>query len=540
MKLTCAIASLVASAAVIASDGAPLSEVRSELRKSVSEGRLADLRWPYFSSDRSNVTRFYAADDFTPAWVRSRGPTPQALALIENLEDAAQKGLNPEDYDAGRWNRRLERLRSAGATPSDIARFDLALTVSALRFASDLRFGRVNPKLLHFNDFGAFDIDRGRDQDIAGWVRSHLVSTSNAPAEIPAALSGIEPPFDGYRRAKQALAVYRKLSSEGESEPIPNAKRSVKPGDSYPSFTRLATLLRRLGDLPDNSVISGATYSGPLVEAVKHFQARHGLDSDGVLGSATLRALNVPLNQRARQIELTIERWRWLPHGFTRPPIIVNIPEFELRALDQSGRVALQMKVVVGKAYGHRTPVFSAAMTHLIFRPYWDVPESILRSELLPKAAVDPEYFTRNHYETVATPSGGSRVRQAPGPDNALGGVKFLFPNKYNVYLHGTPAVELFSKSRRDFSHGCIRVEKPEELAVWVLRNKPEWTCERIREAMRSAWPLRVDLDTPIPVLVVYGTAIAAPNGDMRFLDDIYGYDASLAQALAAGRREWM
>jgi len=131
-------------------------------------------------------------------------------------------------------------------------------------------------------------------------------------------------------------------------------------------------------------------------------------------------------------------------------------------------------------------------------------------------------------------------VRQAPGPDNALGGVKFLFPNKYNVYLHGTPAVELFSKSRRDFSHGCIRVEKPEELAVWVLRNKPEWTCERIREAMRSAWPLRVDLDTPIPVLVVYGTAIAAPNGDMRFLDDIYGYDASLAQALAAGRREWM
>jgi murein L,D-transpeptidase YcbB/YkuD len=302
----------------------------------------------------------------------------------------------------------------------------------------------------------------------------------------------------------------------------------------------LATLLRRLGDLPGNAVISEATYSGALVEGVKHFQARHGLDSDGVLGSATLRALNVPLSQRARQIELTLERWRWLPHSFARPPIIVNIPEFELRALDESGRAALRMKVVVGKAYGHQTPVFSAEMTYLIFRPYWDVPESIARKELLPKAAADPEYFVKNHYETVPTASGGSRVRQAPGPDNALGGVKFLFPNEYNVYLHGTPAVELFSKSRRDFSHGCIRVEKPEELATWVLRNKPEWTRERIREAMNSAQSLRVNLDTPIPVLIVYGTTVVAGDGDIRFFDDIYGFDASLAQTLAAGRREWM
>ena len=535
VRLKFAIAALAASVGVIGLHG----NSALELRHFIGEGRLDDLRWPNFSGDRATVTRFYEADDFAPAWVGSRGPTPEALALIETFEDAAEKGLNPEDYDAGRWNSRLDRLRSAGATPSDFARFDLALTVSVIRFASDLNFGRVNPKLFHFDFDVGLDIG-GRDTDIAGWIRSHLESASNASAAVPAALSSIEPGFDGYRRTKRALAAYRKLSSEGEIEPLPSVKRPLKPGDSYPDLMHLATVLRRLGDLPGNTVISEAAYSGALVEGVKHFQARHGLDSDGVLGSATLRALNVPLSQRVRQIELTLERWRWLPHSFARPPIIVNIPEFELRALDESGRAALRMKVVLGKAYGHQTPVFSAEMTYLIFRPYWDVPESIARKELLPKAAADPEYFVKNHYETVPTTSGGSRVRQAPGSDNALGGVKFLFPNEYNVYLHGTPAVELFSKSRRDFSHGCIRVEKPEELAAWVLRNIPQWTRERIREAMKGTQPLQVNLDAPIPVLIVYGTTVVAGDGDIRFFDDIYGYDASLAQTLAAGRRQWM
>jgi len=534
VRLTFAIA-LVTSVGIVDSHGGPSTEVRSELRHFIGEGRLADLRWPNFSGDRANVTRFYEAGDFAPAWVSSREPGPQALALIETFEDAAEKGLDPEDYDAGRWKSRLDRLHSAGATSSDVARFDLALTVSALRFASDLHFGRVNPRVFHFD----FDVDNG-NRDIAGWVRSRLARASNVSAAIPAALTGIEPPFEGYRRAKQALTTYRKLSSGGESGPILTTRRPVKPGDSYPDLTRLATRIQRLGDLPDNSAISETAYSGAVVEGVKHFQARHGLDPDGVIGAATFRALNVPLTQRVRQIELTLERWRWLPHGFTRPTIIVNIPEFELRALDESGHAALQMKVVVGKAYGHQTPVFSAEMTYLIFRPYWDVPDSIARSELLPKAAVDPEYFAKNHYETVPTASGGLRVRQAPGPDNALGGVKFLFPNEYNVYLHGTPAVELFSKSRRDFSHGCIRVEKPEELAAWVLRNKPEWTRERIQEAMNSGYPLRVNLDAPIPVLIVYGTAVVEQDGNIRFFGDIYGSDASLAQTLAADRREWM
>ncbi|HVV44946.1 MAG TPA: L,D-transpeptidase family protein [Bryobacteraceae bacterium] len=515
----------LAAFSVPAPRGEP-DQTRAELRRLAGEGRLSDLRWPNFSSGRSGIARFYETDGFAPVWVRAGAPTSQALALIQALEAAAEKGLDPEDYDAGRWATRLERLRSGAANPSEVARFELALTVSATRFASDLRFGRVNRP----------------GEDMAVWVRSQLVSASNPSIAIPAALSSIEPPFGGYRRAGQALALYRKLASENQSGRLPEIRKPVRPGDSYPGLQSLAALLRRLGDLAGTAegVVTGETYSGAIVEAVRHFQQRHGLDADGVIGSATLRALNVPLSQRVQQIELALERWRQLPHGFARPPIVINIPEFELRAFDDSGRAAVRMKVVVGLARGHRTPVFSAEMTHLIFRPYWDVPESIVRRELLPNAAKDPEYFAKNHYEVVRTPSGGSRVRQAPGSDNALGGVKFVFPNKFDVYLHATPATVLFSKSRRDFSHGCIRVEKPEELAVWVLRDRPEWTRERIRAAMNGAEPVRVNLDAPIPVFIVYATALAGDNGAIRFFDDIYGYDASLERTLAAGRREWM
>ena len=213
----------------------------------------------------------------------------------------------------------------------------------------------------------------------------------------------------------------------------------------------------------------------------------------------------------------------------------------------------LEMKVVVGGAYRRQTPVFTNQMTHVIFRPYWNVPLSIQRNELVPKIKKDPAYLAKNDYEIVdsrsgrivsqsVTPelvarlrSGQLAIRQIPGPKNALGHIKFMFPNEYNVYLHGTPAKSLFAKSRRDFSHGCIRVEKPEELALWVLRDKPEWDLEHIREAENGARPLQVNLSQPIPVLIVYGTAVVRENGDVYFFDDIYGHDAALDQLLAKG-----
>jgi len=263
-----------------------------------------------------------------------------------------------------------------------------------------------------------------------------------------------------------------------------------------------------------------------LVDAVKHFQVRHGLDPDGRLGRATMAQLNTPLSHRIRQLELTLERWRWVPHSFSRPPIVVNIPEFELRALNDSYGTELEMKVVVGKAYRHQTPVIAADMREVIFRPYWDVPRSIQRTELVPKLDQGASYLANNGYEIVTSQgtvvmnkalddamlaqlrSGRLRIRQTPGPKNALGLVKFLFPNEYDVYLHATPAPELFSKFRRDFSHGGLRVEKTQQLAAWVLGDQSEWTPERIAGAMNGTKTIQVTLARPIPVLIVYATAV--------------------------------
>jgi murein L,D-transpeptidase YcbB/YkuD len=254
-----------------------------------------------------------------------------------------------------------------------------------------------------------------------------------------------------------------------------------------------------------------------------------------------------------RQLQLALERLRWLPRSFSRPPLVVNIPSFRLHALDEHYRARWETNVVVGKAYQHRTPMLAAEMRSVIFWPYWYVPASITRKELLPDIEQDPGYLRANDYEIVAPGgqgveegpvtesvleqlrSGELRIRQRPGPKNALGLVKFVFPNPYDIYMHSTPAKGLFSRSRRDFSHGCIRVEHADELAAWCLRDKPGWELEHIRAVMNGTQTVRVDLDRPIPVLIVYGTAIVSADGEVHFYDDIYGYDAKLLQALAKG-----
>jgi len=297
-------------------------------------------------------------------------------------------------------------------------------------------------------------------------------------------------------------------------------------------------------------VASSTVYQGTLPEAVKHFQGRHGIESTGLIDEETLKALNTPIARRVTQLELTLERWRWAPHEFVRPPIVVNIPEFRLRAVDEKYHWILSMKVVVGKAYGHKTPVFASEIRSIIFRPYWNVPLGIQREEFIPKIEENPAYLAENAYDVVDSDgsvvdedprseevrdklrSGQLGIRQRPGPDNALDLVKFDFPNQFDVYMHGTPSTELFSKSRRDFSHGCIRVEDPASLAQWILRDRPEWAAEGIRNAMYGETTVRVALLKPIPVLIVYGTAIVMEDGEVRFFDDIYGHDAALERAL--------
>jgi len=503
------------------------------------------MRWPDFPDYRLHVQNFYQPASYEFAWTRNGRPTKQAAAVIEVLQQANAKGLDAEDYDGPRWRERLERLHSAQPREGDLSRFDLELTVAVMRYASDLHIGRLNPGSLH----PAFDLEHERD-GLASLLRKHLVSGD----DVRAVFSGIEPPFEGYKRTLHALQSYLRAANQEDGEVLPSTPKPVEPGSPYLGARRLSILLQRLGDLAPGAAAATDQYSGALVDAVKHFQARHGLEQDGRIGAATLAELNTPMRRRVLQLALTLERWRWVPHEFSRPPIVVNIPEFELRALNRSYQTELEMKVVVGQAYRHKTPVFAADMKHVIFRPYWNVPLSIQRAEIVPKIVADRSYLEKNGYEVVTAKkaavtagviddstlaqlrAGKLLIRQIPGPKNSLGLVKFLFPNPHDVYLHDTPATALFSKSRRDFSHGCIRVEKPRDLAAWVLADRTEWTPERIAEAMDGDKTLQVNLNQPIPVLVVYATAVVLANGDVRFFRDIYKQDEELEKRLAAGR----
>jgi murein L,D-transpeptidase YcbB/YkuD len=541
-----------AFAAAYGGPGSPLLQAQvasptsaaTELRAIVASGRLDDLRWPDFSDYRKHLVDFYEPAGYAPAWVRAGAPSPQALALIARFRDSWKKGLDPEAYDASRWDARLAGLRSPGADPS---RFDAALTVCAMRLVSDLRIGRIHPKHL------GLDLDvEGKKYDLPRFVRERLVDAS----DVAAVLDSVEPPFGGYRRTEAALARYVEIAPRDSGRPLPVPAKAVRRGQPYEGAARLRELLALVGDLPAAAAAPAdpGVFDAALSDAVESFQRRHGLDADGRLGAATVKQMNVPLADRVRQLQLSLERWRWLPETFSAPPIVVNIPDFRLRALDETNRVALEMRVVVGKAMRHETPVFSRDMTYVVIRPYWNVPASIRRGEIVPAIQRDRDYVARKRYE-VTTPAGkvvtdGTisddvlaklkagqlAVRQKPGPGNSLGLVKLMFPNQYNVYLHDTPAGALFAKSRRDFSHGCIRVEKPDELAAWVLRGSADWPLERVRAAMQSGPDdVTVRLARPIPVYIVYATALAYENGEVHFYDDIYGHDAALTRALAAG-----
>jgi murein L,D-transpeptidase YcbB/YkuD len=517
-----------------------------DIQNLVTSGNLEGMRWPNFSDYGNWLQKFYEPTGFAPAWVVRSQPVPQVLSLIELFRDAGQKGLDPEDYDASRWEERIRALQSSSSGLA-VARFDVALTVCIMRYVSDLRIGRINPQ--HFK-FG-LGVEQ-KKYDLAQFLRDRIMTTSN----LQAVLDEVEPPFAGYRRTEQAFARYIELARTDDGEKLPDVTKPVDPGQSYAGIPRLARFLRLVGDLPADATLTGnaQTYGGPLVDAVRRFQRRHGLDDDGRLGPSTIKQLNVPLQHRVLQLQLTLERWRWLPVEFSAPPIIVNIPDFRLRALDENNNVAMDMRVVVGKAMRTQTPVFTRDMTYVVLRPYWNVPPSILRSEIVPAIQRDRGYIARKNYE-VATydgkvvtsgnisddvlaqlRAGKLMVRQKPGPANALGLVKLIFPNEHNVYLHSTPSQELFSRSRRDFSHGCIRVEKPAELAAWVLRNNPGWTLERVKQGMQGGEDdVTVNLVKPVPVFIVYGTALAYENGEVHFSHDIYGHDASLAAALAKG-----
>jgi murein L,D-transpeptidase YcbB/YkuD len=525
------------------SPAASVVEQRKAIRSIVAAGRLGDLRWPIFDEFRRPATLLYQQSQFAPIWIHNGGPTMQAGEMVAILEHADLDGLDPDDYDGFRWSNRLVQLQSPHK-PEDEARFDVALTICTMRYVSDIHGGRT-PRAARV----PLDVTP-TPLDLTAFVRE-LASSMDLRPEI----STIEPPMIAYKRLRAALKRYKEMASKDDGTALPAPKDGILFENSqYEAIPHLAQLLKIFGDLPENTeILEGSTqYTSELVAAVKHFQIRHGLRSDGYIDPDTLDALNVSLSARMTQMRLSLERFRWFRYQQGEPPVIINVPGFRLYALDERGAVALSMTVDVGQDFKKtRTPVLESNIDALIFRPYWEVPFDIQRNEIGPEIKDDPDYMIKYHFDAIGRDgkgysgvvsgpmleqirSGALRLRQRPGPDNSLGLLKFSFPNRYSVYLHDVPNWEdYFSEYERSISHGCVHVQNPAQLAAWILRDSPNWSYEKVQRAMKSGPDaFRVVPPRPVPVIIAYMTAVVQENDDLYFYPDLYGYDSELEAAL--------
>lgn len=482
-------------------------------------------------------------------WFDEQGrPKAQAVQAIDLLQQAGGQGLNPDRYDVHGLREAFDRARAGpGLDALAAAELETALTAAMQLYLSDLHIGRVDPRRVH----AKFRPPSAPGLDIAALLRTAVEEN-----RLPQAIAQAVPQIPLYDELLQALERYRLLAGHPAwLTPLPALPgNKLDVGQTYAGLDVLAERLAALGDLPIG-MPAPLRYEGPLVDAVRHFQSRHGLTVDGVIGRATLAALEVSPAQRLEQIELSLERLRWTPLQQAERMVLVNIPEFALRAYEmREGRMDLQlsMRVIVGRAMDTSTPVFDEDMRFIEFSPYWNIPISIARAETIPKLRGNPAYLDQQGLEFVtrdgqvlrsvteanlqAVRSGQMRIRQRPGPRNALGDIKFILPNNSNIYLHHTPATQLFARERRDFSHGCIRVEEPVALAGFVLRDEPQWTEERIRAAMDGGRSRTIRLAQPLPVVIAYSTAVVK-NGSVYFFPDIYGHDKLLNTALHESTR---
>jgi murein L,D-transpeptidase YcbB/YkuD len=519
----------------------------------VDTTKLPDLRWPNFSDYEASLATFYDDRNYEVAWTRDGVPTASATAFIQQFRDADAKGLIPEDYDASRWAGRVQALSSKSADA--ISLFDVAMTVNVLRYISDLHIGRVNPQ--HFN----FDIHvQDKKYDLPEFVSDNAVDAT----DVPRLIAGVEPDSGEYRQTEAALAHYLDLAKQqqqAQPEPLPTVAKPVSVGGHYPAIAALLVRLQLEGDAtatpldatpsPDATPSTDGIFDKTLSAAVKNYQHRHGFTEDGKLTPQTIHSMNLPMDLRVAQLQDSLERWRWLPEPYLHARLMVNLPEFVLRGYDPDHKLDFTMRVVVGQVKGdHQTPVFTHMMKYLVFRPYWSVPVDIAKKELVPHILTNHGYLASKNFEVTnhkgvvqtdytarQVSQGMVMVREKPGPKNSLGLVKFIFPNQYDIYLHSTPAVSLFDRTRRDFSHGCIRVQKPEDLAVWVLQGQSgDWDLDKVQDAMNNGPDNHtVSLKTPLPIVIFYLTAIVDEDGQTHFLDDIYGYDADMQKVFAKG-----
>ena len=504
--------------------GQPAPERIRSLAENVAHANRATAS-PY--DERNWLERFYGPRGYAPAWTAAAATQANDL-----LARADEHGLPAQDYDVRALATRMHAR--GGTAADDAADQDVALTLALLRYLADLHVGRIRS-----------DFAQARAVDPVPLLQRALLDKHLAEA-----VDAAEPQLALYVRLKATLGEYRKLALQPMT-PLPavSSGAAIEPGAAYAGARALGERLTLLGDLaPELAATQDDTYSTELAQAVKRFQDRHGLGADGKLGRQTLAALNVPLTARVRQLELSLERMRWLPDLSGGPFIAVNLPSFRLWAFKEvNAPPVLATHVIVGKsAVRMQTPLFTGTLRYIEFNPYWNVPPSILRAEIVPALLRDPEYLVKNDMEVVgagaqhvnpatlaALRAGSLRVRQRPGPRNALGAIKFALPNAMNIYLHSTPARELFARSRRDFSHGCIRVEDTVALANFVLKDQAGWTSEAVAAAMAPGANRTVQLKSSMPVVIFYTTAIVGQDGRPLFPDDVYRLDAALERSLA-------
>jgi murein L,D-transpeptidase YcbB/YkuD len=526
MRRTPALGVLLAVMFVAAGCGRNTDAVSTALTSLVSKPLPAAVSgvWP-------DVQAFYTAREQQPAWVDDDGPTANARAALDVLRRGREHGLAPADYqEPGLASTAAALEEKQGDDNSDrprlLAEFDVRLTSALLALGRDVALGR-----------GSHRTRKPASQRTAPDVAASLAGASGG--DLDGWLDTLRPTHREYAALQRGLADLFAQADRGGWPAVPKA--TLKHGQSHDAVTALRQRLAATGELAEAHA-AGTVFDDTVVAALAAFQTRHGLDPNGVLDADTLAALNVPVETRIRQVERNLDRWRALPDELGARHFLVNIPEFHLYAREQ-GRDVLDMKVVVGTP-ANRTPVFSDQMETVVFSPYWNIPDSIVVGETAPAIAKDSAYMQRNQIEILRRAGGDvSRVdpndvnwddpeelkqlafRQRPGAQNALGHVKFLFPNEHNVYLHDTPADSLFAREGRAFSHGCVRVEQPEVLARYVLRDAADWDAEKIRTAMHAGVEKHVKLTAPIPVHLVYFTAMPGPDDRLRFFRDIYGLD---------------
>lgn len=494
--------------------------------------------------DLQAITRFYEGRHYQPLWVGDGRPNAKATSLLAALQHADAEGLDPRRYGVAR----IATLLDHGDSPDALAELELVLTKGAIDLGRDLATGRLEPSRIDPEIF----MEKGT-------IDAQILLMTLADNPDPAAvLLGLAPSRPEYVRLRQALVQYRAYAAAGGWPQVPLAEASLKPGESDERLPLLRQRLRVTGELlPMAPVPTDPHFYDPAtVVAVELFQTRHGLEPDGVLGKQTLQALNVTASQRVAQIMMNMERWRWMPRDLGPAYILVNLAAFDLSIFDH-GQIVHRARVVVG-ATSTRTPVFSRKMSYLEVNPYWHVPAKIVRDEIFPKAKRDPSYLAAHGYELLSNWSEDAvaidpatldwahmrslpyRVRQKPGDRNSLGRIKMMFPNEFDVYLHDTPSKSLFNRARRSFSHGCIRVEHPFDVAETILRltGTSDWDRARLDATLATGQRTVVRLKQPIPIHMTYVTSFVADDGTVNFRSDLYGRDRRLEAAMqAAGIR---